>query len=81
MWSHKLAEEAVSNEVNGVILCDANIATQAKLLTTSYYIGGGTSIINNYSQTLRFYTIEQDTNVYDSWYMYNNSQTPTSYHN
>lgn len=77
MWSHKIAEGEVSNEVNGVILCDANIATQAKQLTTY----GNFNIVNSYSQTLRFYTIEQDTNVYDSWYMYNNSQTPTSYHN
>ena len=77
MWSHKIAEGEVSNEVNGVILCDANIATQAKQLTNY----GDFNIMNSYSQTLRFYTIEQDTNVYDSWYMYNNSQTPTSYHN
>lgn len=77
MWSHKVAENEVSNMVNNTILCDNNIATQAKLLTTN----GNYGVVNSYSQTLRFYTIEQDTNVFDSWYIYNNAQTPTSYHN
>lgn len=76
MWSHKIAEKEVTNKVNGVVLCDANIATQAKQLVNSE-----NGIVNNYSQTLRFYTIEQDSNAYDSWYIYNNDHTPMSYYN
>lgn len=77
MWSHKLSEGTVSNKVNGYILCDCNIATKGKSLSvnTSAYS------VYNYSQPLRFYSLEQDTNVYDSWYYYTDDNTPLTIHN
>ena len=67
MWSHKLASLSVSNLINGIELCDKNIKKEAKKLVT---ING--AIVNMYSQPLRFYAIEQDSNVYNSWYSKNN---------
>lgn len=77
MWSHKLAGQEVSNSINGNMLCDHNIATVAKTLTTVNSYGETSS----YSQTLRFYTIEQDMNIYDSWYIFSNEQVPLLYIN
>lgn len=76
MWSHKLALDEVQNSVGNTILCDDNIATLAKSIST--YSGGVTTA---YTGTLRFYTIEQDANVYDSWYNYNSALSEMTYYN
>lgn len=76
VWSHKMGNQAVSNTVNNEVLCDNNIATLATTLSTS-----GSGIVTEYSETLRFYIIEQDMNAYDSWYNYINDQAPVLYHN
>ena len=76
MWSHKLAESTISDSINGTKICDENIATLApQLINKSGYI------CTDYSEPLRFYTTEQDLNLYNSWYYYDSSQDRTSYQN
>lgn len=75
-WSHKLSYLGISDSVNGTPLCDNNIAVLAK---STQVISEG--IITSYTSTLRFYTINQNTNLYDSWYTYSSSTDTVSYTN
>lgn len=78
IWSHKPGNLMVSNNIEDVIICDKNIAKLSKQLKVgSDEYGGGTS----YSSPVRFYTIQQDTNVYNSWYEYNSTSDTVSYVN
>ena len=60
MWSHKPALEGVTNKSfsNGTILCDENIAE---------YVGDANGKAY-YSDDARYYIIDKDTDVYNSWH-------------
>ncbi len=70
IWSHKRGDQSISNAINFTPLCDNNIASLA--YNSSYSD-------TTYDTRLRFYTIQQDTNVYNSWYVYNSNTDKTAY--
>ena len=75
-WSHKPGNLMISNEIENIIICDRNIAKLSKQLV----VGSGSSE-TLYKSDVRFYTIQQDTNVYNSWYEYNSISDTVSYEN
>lgn len=77
-WSHKPGNLMISNEIDGIIICDKNIAELSKQLKVS---SGPNSPMTSYNSPVRFYTIQQDTNVYNSWYEYNSTSDTASYVN
>lgn len=66
----------ISNEIENIIICDRNIAKLSKQLV----VGSGSSE-TSYKSDVRFYTIQQDTNVYNSWYEYSSTSDTVSYEN
>lgn len=78
IWSHKPGNLMVRNDIDGVIICDKNIAELSKQLKVS---SGPNSPMTSYNSPIRFYTIQQDTNVYNSWYEYNSTSDKVSYEN
>ena len=67
MWSHKRGTEKVTNKsISGnEVLCDNNIAI---------HIGEG-----GYSSDARYYIINKNTNVYNSWHSSHPTTGPTPY--
>lgn len=70
IWSQKRGNERISNTIKDTILCDNNIASLAYNSHYSY---------TTYDTHLRFYTIQQDANVYNSWYKYDSNSDTTLY--
>jgi hypothetical protein len=79
-WSHKMALGTVSDKINNTLLCDNNIATLAKSASRTYQSISGTMTVN-YNSTPKFYFIEQDTNLYNSWYTYVSSTDTVTFTN
>lgn len=77
-WSHKPGSGLVTNYIDDIIICDRNIAELSKQLEVR---ADPYSPITSYNSPVRFYTIQQDTNVYNSWYEYNNTSDTVSYEN
>ena len=79
-WSHKMALNTVSDNINGALICDNNIATLAK---SAYKIENTVSGITttHYNSTPKFYFIQQNTNLYNSWYTYVSSSDTVTFTN
>lgn len=77
-WSHKPGNLMVRNDIDGIIICDKNIAELSKQLVVS---SGPYDSGKSYKSNVRFYTIQQDTNVYNLWYEYNSTNDTVSYEN
>lgn len=75
-WSHKPGNNMISDKINDIIICDRNIATLSKQLKVC---SGPNDSGTSYTSAVRFYTIQQDTNVYNSWYEYNSTNDKVSY--
>lgn len=73
IWSHKRGNNSISNTIGNTILCDSNIA---QLAYNSSYTDG-----TRYDTRLRFYTLQQDTNSFNTKYSYNSSSDTTIYIN
>lgn len=69
IWSHKRGNNSISNTIGNTILCDSNIA---QLTYNSSYTDG-----TRYDTRLRFYTLQQDTNSFNTKYNYNSSGDTT----
>ena len=59
-----------------ITICDYNIAELAYNAHFSSETGTGG---NYYNTRPRFYTIQQDLNVYNEWYIYNSTNDTTMY--
>lgn len=75
-WSHKPGNLMVRNDIDDIIICDRNIAELSKQLKVS---SGLNDSVTSYNSNVRFYTIQQDTNVYNSWYEYDSTCDKVSY--
>lgn len=75
IWSHKLGNESVSNLIENTVICDSNIAYLASYADID--LGLYSEIY--YNSPVRFYTTQQDMNVYNSWYVYNSNSDTTIY--
>lgn len=84
IWSHKRSNLCVSSTIPKVIngqtqeipICDYNIASLAYCANFPSVSGSGG---NFYNTRPRFYIIQQDLNVYNEWYTYNNLNDITMY--
>lgn len=85
IWSHKRGDYQISNTIpkivdgkkQNILICDKNIAELAHNVDYLNGLYAGTF----YNTPLRFYTIQQDTNVYNSWYEYKSTSDTVSYEN
>lgn len=83
IWSHKRGDYGISNTIPKIVnrqtqdipICDHNIAELAYNVDYPNGLYAGTF----YNTHLRFYTLQQDTNVYNSWYEYNSTNDKVSY--
>ena len=84
IWSHTRSNLCVSSTIPKVIngqtqeipICDYNIASLAYCANFPSVSGSGG---NFYNTRPRFYIIQQDLNVYNEWYTYNNLNDITMY--
>lgn len=73
IWSHKPGYMSVSNTINGTLICDNNIVQ----LISNAVIYSEPGNYTSYNTYPRFYTIQLDTNPFNSRYNYNNSNDIT----